>query len=65
MSESSGILHLYLTSCFIYYSQVFDCDFTSNSVQYEHNGSPLLHDDVIKMRAFILFENRTVQVGDY
>nr|XP_018668634.1 FRAS1-related extracellular matrix protein 1 isoform X2 [Ciona intestinalis] len=41
--------------------ETFDCDYLPNSVRYEHNGSPFLHEDVVKLRTYILMPNETVQ----
>ena len=42
--------------------QVFDCDYMDKSIRYEHDGSPLLEEDTVKMRSYVLLDNQTMQV---
>ncbi|XP_006816147.1 FRAS1-related extracellular matrix protein 1 [Saccoglossus kowalevskii] len=39
--------------------QVFDCNFYSTTVQYKHNGSPILLSDTIKLKVYHLTDSQT------
>uniref|UniRef100_H2YA41 C-type lectin domain-containing protein n=1 Tax=Ciona savignyi TaxID=51511 RepID=H2YA41_CIOSA len=41
--------------------ETFDCDYLPNSVRYEHNGSPFLLQDDVKLRSYVMLSNATVQ----
>ncbi|XP_076812238.1 FRAS1-related extracellular matrix protein 1-like isoform X1 [Clavelina lepadiformis] len=41
--------------------EVFDCSYPHKSVRYEHNGSPFLRSDEVKLRAYILDANQTIE----
>ncbi|XP_078656896.1 FRAS1-related extracellular matrix protein 1-like [Branchiostoma floridae x Branchiostoma belcheri] len=40
--------------------QVFDCQYPPGSVQYSHHGSPLLHQDQVKLRVHLFTQTKTV-----
>ncbi|XP_077973663.1 FRAS1-related extracellular matrix protein 1-like [Styela clava] len=45
--------------------KVFDCDYLKNSLKYQHNGSPLLSEDSVKLRVNRLLVNETIQETFY
>lgn len=42
--------------------QIFDCDYLRETIRYEHNGSPFLSEDTVKLVAYRILENKTEQV---
>ena len=51
--------------CSVLSLQVFDCEFLPETIQYTHSGSPLLDQDVIKLRVYKFTETDTVSETVY